>query len=332
MSHAIPTTMQALRVHDFAGLAHWRLETVDTPQPGPEELLIQVAASGISYVDLLLARGGYQVKPPLPLTPGTEFSGTVVATGAALARDWALGQAVAGTAFGGTWAQYVLVSPQAVVPLASGAELALAADLGITGATAVHALHDRARLQAGETVLVLGAAGGVGLAAVQVAKAIGARVIASASRADKRELARHMGADATLDSRSATWREDLREIAATGVDVVVDTVGGGLTEPAFRSLAWNGRHLVIGFAGGDIPNLRTNLALLKGASLMGVDIRQFPLKEPLAAVNNLKRTGDYFQRAQLRPHLAARYPFAQWSAAVTMAQDPLTLGKVVMLW
>ena len=328
----IPSQMQALRVHDFAGLDHWRLESVPTPEPAADQLLIRVTASGISFVDLLLARGGYQVKPDLPMTPGTEFSGSIVAVGSAVQGDWAIGQQVAGTAFGGTWAEYVLASPAAVAPIPASSDAALASDLGITGATAVYALEQRARVQAGETVLVLGAAGGVGLASVQVAKALGARVIASASTDAKRQLAQAMGADAVLDSRDPQWREALRVLAPKGMDVVVDTVGGAASEPAFRSLAWNGRHLVIGFAAGDIPALKTNLALLKGASLMGVDIRQFPLKEPAAAEANLRRTATLFGQHQLRPHVAARHAFADWSAAIAQAQDPNTLGKVVMHW
>ena len=327
-----PPTMQALRVHHFDGPDAWRLESVATPALAADQLLVRVLASGISFVDLLLARGGYQVKPDLPMTPGTEFCGQIAEVGAAVAGDWHRGQIVAGTAFGGTWAEYVLASPQAVVALPEYSEPALASDLGITGATAVHALEGRARVQPGETVLVLGAAGGVGLACIQVAKASGARVIASASSADKRALCARTGADATIDSRDAHWRETLRTLAPQGVDVVVDTVGGHMSELAFRSLAWNGRHLVIGFAAGEIPALKTNLALLKGASLMGVDIRQFPLKEPQAAQANLQRTGALFAQGQLRPHVAASVAFQDWRQAIALAQDPQTVGKVVMHW
>lgn len=332
MNPSRPTHMQALRVHAFDGPQHWRVEPMPVPEVAPQQLLIQVHASGISFVDLLLARGGYQVKPQLPMTPGTEFSGVIAAVGSALTDAWSIGQAVAGTTFGGSWAQYALADPQSVIAIPNASDLTLAADLGITGATAVHALHDRAQLRAGETVLVLGAAGGVGLASVQVAKAMGARVIASASSPAKRELAQHMGADVSLDSRDAHWRDALRAIAPQGIDVVVDPVGGAMSELAFRSLAWNGRHLVIGFAAGEIPKLKTNLALLKGAALIGVDIRQFPLQQPQAAIANLQRTGALFASGKLRPHVARVLPFAHWPEAIAQATAPETLGKVVMRW
>jgi NADPH2:quinone reductase len=200
----------------------------------------------------------------------------------------------------------------------------------VSYATAYHALVQRGRLEPGETVLVLGAGGAVGAASVQVAKALGARVIASASTAAKRGLAREMGADATLETGAADWRDQIKAMTdGRGVDIVVDPVGGEATEPAFRSLAWKGRHLVIGFAAG-LARLPTNLPLLKGADLVGVDMRQFAEREPALARENQLKLLELYADGALRPHIAHAFPLERFAEAMTAARDGSAAGRIVV--
>ena len=324
--------MKALQVHGFDGLHQWRLETVADPQPGPQDVVVQVEATAISYVDLLMARGGYQVKPALPVVPGTEFSGTLVACGPAVRAGLRVGQRVTGTSFGGAWAERLRVDGHAVEPLAEGSDPRPASALSVTYATALYALQRRGGLQAGETVLVLGATGGVGLAAMQVAQALGGRVVAGASGAHKVAAALTQGAHAAIDTSQPDWRDRLKQTEPRGIDVVVDPVGGALLEPAFRSLKWNGRHLVVGFADGTIPSLRANLPLLKGAALIGVDVRQFREREPEAARANLAEVVRLFGSGQLNPCVAKVVPAIDWAAAIQAASDRSTIGRVVIDW
>jgi NADPH2:quinone reductase len=323
--------MKALRVPDFEGTP-WRLEDAPTPQPAPDEVQVRVAATAISFVDLLFARGGYQVRPPLPTIPGTEFAGVVTACGASVGPRLAIGQPVTGTVFGGAWAEFACALATDVAPLPANADLHTASTLPITGATAVYALQQRGHLQPGETVLVLGATGGVGLAAVQVARALGATVIAGARGDRKRAMLTEAGAHHVVDTGAADWRAAVQAVAPQGIDVVVDPVGGPLTDTAFRTLRWGGRHLVVGFAEGAIPSLRSNLPLLKGASLVGVDIRQYREREALRAQANLDATVALFAQGALRPRVAQVLPVKDWAAAIAAAEDRGTAGRVVMDW
>lgn len=314
--------MLALRVHAFDGPAAWRLEEVPAPRPRAGEVVVRVAANAISYVDLLHARGGYQLKPALPFVPGTELAG--------FREDD--GRPVTATVFGGAWAERACVPADALAVLPEGSDLHAAAALPITGATALYALRDRGRLQPGETVLVLGAGGGVGAAAVQVAKALGARVVAAAGSAAKRQAALDAGADHAVDSTRPDWRAAVQAAAPGGVDVVLDPVGGALTDTAFRTLRWDGRHLVVGFTEGAIPVLKANLALLKGASLVGVDVRQYRERDPAGAQRLLEDTVALFARGALAPPVAAVFPVADWPAAMAAAADRGTVGRVVLAW
>jgi NADPH2:quinone reductase len=291
-----------------------------------------VAATAISFVDLLFARGGYQVKPAMPMIPGTEFAGIITACGASVGPRLQVGQRVTGTVFGGAWAEVACALDSDVAPLPDDADLNAASALPITGATALYALRERGQLQAGETVLVLGATGGVGLASVQVAKALGATVIAGTRGQERLTLLKETGADHVVDTSAPEWRATLQAIAPQGLDVVLDPVGGSLTETAFRSLRWGGRHLVVGFAEGQIPTLRANLALLKGASLVGVDIRQYREREPRRAQANLDRAVALFAQGVLRPRIAQLIPASSWPTAIASAEDSTTLGRVVMTW
>jgi NADPH2:quinone reductase len=314
-------------------LNQWHLDETPRPSPGPGQVLVRVVANAISFVDLLFARGGYQIKPPLPLVPGTEFSGVVVDCGAGVdSARLEPGRYVTGNVVGGAWAEFVCASATDVEVLPEGVDLRSASALPITSATALYALRRRANLQPGERVLVLGAGGGVGIACVQIAKALGAHVIAGEPSAGKRDLARQEGADDAVDTAQPEWRTQLEGAAPDGVDVVVDPVGGALTETAFRTLRWGGRHLMIGFAQGEIGTLRTNLPLLKGAAMVGVDVRQFREREPEAAQANLAEVVALFARGALRPRIARVHAIADWEKAIAEASDRATEGRVVLRW
>jgi len=329
----VAAEMRALQVHGFDGRHQWSLNEVPQPEPGPGQARIAVETMAASFVDLLYARGGYQLKPALPFIPGSEFCGVVDACGAGVDARLAPGTRVAGSTFGGVWAERVCADSSKLQVLHAGAVTAEAAGLVGPYSTAHYALVGRANLRAGETVFVLGAAGAVGMAAVQVAKALGAHVIAGASGERKCQAALDTGADAVVDLSRGDWRDALKAEAPGGaVDVALDPLGGGYTEPAFRSLRWGGRHLMVGFAGGSIPALRGNLALLKGASLVGVDCRQFMEREPEAAAANLAVVGALYARGALRPRVGTVYSMSQWREALAELEDRCTIGRVVLRW
>lgn len=300
------------------------------PKPlGPDQVRIALRAAGISYVDVLTAAGNYQVKPPLPFVPGSEAAGIVTEVGGEVA-GLAPGDAVVGSGWGGMFADETVLPARAVKPIPPGMDFATAAVFPVSYATAWHALVDRGQVRAGETVLVLGAGGATGYAAVQVARHLGARVIASASSEAKRALALAGGADASVEAGSEGWREAVR--AANGgapVDVVFDPVGGEATDPAFRALGWGGRHLVIGFPAG-IAALRTNLPLLKGASLVGVDIRQFGEREPARAAANRETVFALGGAGVFKPAIARTYPLERFAEAMSEAAKGITAGRIVL--
>ncbi|MET0369996.1 MAG: NADPH:quinone oxidoreductase family protein [Sphingobium sp.] len=321
---------RAVIIQQFGDPSTFSLEDREVPPPGPGKLTITIEAAGISYVDVLVAAGEYQLKPPLPFVPGSEFSGIVTAVGEGVdpAR---IGQRVLASAFGAAFAEESVVPAKLAHPIPDGMSFAEASVFRVSYATVYYALVQRGGLKPGETVLVLGAGGAVGYAAIQVAKALGAKVIGSASTETKRALATQGGADEVVDSRSASWREDVK--AANGGkpgDIVIDPVGGEATEPAFRSLAWNGRHLVIGFAGGFIPKLPINLALLKGASLIGVDVRQFGEYEPEAAAANVAALFDLYRAGKLSPPIAKTYALDDFVPAMIEARSGETAGRIVL--
>jgi NADPH2:quinone reductase len=288
-----------------------------------------VKASGISFVDVLTAAGGYQVKPPVPYIPGSECAGVVDATGDEV-RDFAVGDRVVASGWGGMFASAVNLPARTVRRMPQALSFEEAAVFPVSYATAWHALVDRGRLQAGETLLVLGAGGATGYAAVQIGKYLGARVIGSASSENKRALAAAGGADAVIDARGGDWRDQVKAAnGGQGVDVVFDPVGGEATDPAFRSLAWNGRHLVIGFPAG-IASLRTNLPLLKGASLIGVDIRQFGIFEPEKSAANRDTVFGLAAEGKLRPAIARSYALADFQAAMADAAAGKSAGRIVL--
>ncbi|MDF1734808.1 MAG: NADPH:quinone oxidoreductase family protein [Minwuia sp.] len=321
--------MKVVRGSDLESVNSYRLTDVDPPRAGPGEVTVAVAACGIGYVDVLVALGGYQVKPPLPHVPGAEVAGTVTELGPG-AEGLEVGQRVLAAVRGG-FAEQVTAPVDAVYPIPGSMDLAAAAALPVNYLTALHGLRDRGNLQPGERLLVTGAAGGVGIAAVQVGKAMGAEVVAVASTEEKRAFASDCGADHVLDSDVEGWRERLRALlGGKGPNVIFDPLCGPLFEPAFRSLAWGGRHLVVGFVGGPIPALRSNLPLMKGAGLLGVDVRQFKLFEAGKAAAHMRELIAWTAEGRLSPALGKRFPFADFAAAMEHAHKGRGCGKTIL--
>lgn len=322
--------MLALRVHDVA--QPLRLDDLPLPEPRPGEARVRVQACGISFFDLLIVRGGYQWRPPLPFVVGSEFAGVVEALGEGVGPAWAVGDRVCGSVSIGAWTQALCTPVYNLQPVAPQASIEEAAVLHMPYGTALYALRERGRLQPGETVLVLGATGSVGHAAVQVAKAMGARVIGAATGPAKCTAVRAAGADEVVDTGAGDWKTQVKALAAPGgVDVVVDPVGGEAMDAAFRTLGWGGRHLVVGFAGGQIGSLRGNLTIVKGASLVGVDLRQFREREPAAARRLAGDVAALHRDGRVSPRIAARFGLAQHAEALARAGDRQTPGRVLLL-
>jgi NADPH2:quinone reductase len=307
----------------------WK-DDLPTPQPKAGEVRVTIRASSLNFPDLLIVQNKYQFKPPLPFVPGTEFAGVVDAVGDGVTH-LKVGDAVAAFAGTGAFASEVCVDARLVMPLPEGFAFDDAAAFICTYATSHHALLDRAALRDGETVLVLGAAGGVGTAAIQIAKAAGARVIAAASSNDKLALCRDIGADATINYTTADLRESIKSLTGgKGPDVVYDPVGADLAEPVFRSIGWRGRYLVIGFAGGQIPALPLNLALLKGASVVGVFWGDFARREPQHNAAALQQLAQWYLQGKVKPVIDCRLPLRRLPDAFARMGSRQVRGKVVL--
>jgi len=321
--------MQAWLCENPIGVEALRWTELPTPEPAPGQVRIAVHAASLNFPDLLTVQAKYQVKPALPFVPGSEFAGVVEAVGDGV-KHLKPGQPVASLGVTGGFATHACVDARQVLPVPPGFDLGDAAAFAFTYGTSHHALIDRAQLKAGETVLVLGAAGGVGSAAVQIAKAAGARVIAVASSADKLEFCRRLGADALIDTSHENLRDALKAMAAAP-DVVYDPVGGELAEPAFRSIAWRGRYLVIGFAAGPIPALPWNLALLKGASIVGVFWGDFVRREPQAFQQGMAELIGWYAKGLVKPAIDARLPMAQLPEAYARMASRRVMGKLLLV-
>lgn len=309
---------------------NYSLREHDPGAPGTGQVRIRIRAAGISYVDVLTAAGNYQVKPPVPFIPGSECAGVVEAVGEDV-TGFAPGDDVVASGWGGLFAEVAVLPEKMLQHKPAGLDFAEAAVFPVSYATAWHALVDRGQLKAGETLLVIGAGGATGYAAVQVGKHLGARVIALASSEEKRALALAGGADVAIDGRAEDWRDQVKLAnGGKGVDVAFDPVGGAMTEAAFRSLGWNGRHLIVGFPAG-MTALRTNLALIKGASLIGVDIRQFGLFEAGKAEANRQTIFALAGAGGLRPAIAHSYPLTEWRAAMEAAASGESAGRIVLV-
>jgi NADPH:quinone reductase len=307
-----------------------------TPAPGAGQVLIEIKAASLNFPDLLIVQNKYQFKPPLPFVPGSEYAGTVAAVGEGVTH-LKVGQPVACLSGTGGFATHTLAPAALCMPLPPGFPMVDAAAFIMIYATSYHALIDRAQLKAGETVLVLGAAGGVGTAAIQITKAAGAKVIAAASTDEKCDLCKSLGADATINYSTHPAPTALREAikAATdgkGPDVIYDPVGADLAEPAFRSIAWRGRYLVVGFAGSPtIPNLPMNLPLLKGASLVGVFWGDFAKREPKANAAMMAELAQWYGAGKVRPVIDAAMPMNELKAAYARMGSRSVRGKLVMV-
>ncbi|MFM2066555.1 MAG: hypothetical protein RLZZ584_1464 [Pseudomonadota bacterium] len=307
-----------------------RWSELPTPAPKAGEVRIAIRCASLNFPDLLIVQGRYQVKPPLPFVPGCEFSGVVQAVGDGVTH-LQVGMRVAAFSGQGGFGTEVCVPAALVMPLPEAMNFEDAAAFICTYATTHHALVDRAALQAGETVLVLGATGGVGSAAIQVAKAAGARVIAGTSSPAKCELALQLGADAAFDYAGGQLREQLKALTGgKGPDVVYDPVGGPNAEAAFRSIAWRGRYLVIGFAHGEIPALPLNLALLKGASIVGVFWGDYARREPRANARTLAELADWYGQGRVKPHIHQVLPMAELPQAYARMSERQVHGKLVL--
>lgn len=321
--------MKAVQADALDSIDCYELRDLARPEPGPGQLLIKVAACGIGYVDALGALGGYQVKPKLPNIPGGEVAGWIEAVGEGV-TGFAKGDRVLGFARSGGFAEYTISDPTSVAKLPDRMSFAQAAGFRVNYVTALHGLRDRANLAPGERLLVIGAAGGVGMAAIQIGKILGAEVIAAASTDEKREFARAQGADHVIDTDAEGWRDRLKAICGgKGPDVVFDPVCGPLFELAFRSLVWNGRHLVVGFVGG-MPALPVNLPLMKGAALIGVDVRQFTLFEGDKEQRHLAEMMSWVGDGRLDPPVTKRFALADYREAMNFALSGKALGKTVL--
>jgi NADPH2:quinone reductase len=322
--------MKVIAAETQASLDDYAVREAITPLPAAGEILIRVAACGVSYVDALVALGRYQIKPTLPHVPGCEIAGEVAAVGEGVA-GFAVGDRVVALVAGGGFAQYALGAASRVRHLPARVSFEQAVCLPVNYLTALHGLRDRANLAPGERLLVFGAAGGVGAAAIQVGVVLGAEVIGVASTPEKRAIARDLGAVSVIDREPEGWRERLKILAPEGVDVIYDPATGALFEPAFRSLRWGGRHLVIGFASGNIPALPANLPLLKGAALMGVDSRQFLQTHGVRQASaHLDEIVAWAAAGQVIPPVGRIFDFADYREALTLALSGESLGKTIL--
>ncbi len=306
------------------------VEELPSPRPGRGEAVVSVRAASVNFPDVLIIQNKYQFKPPLPFSPGSELAGVVKELGEGVSGVRPGDRVMAFTTYG-AFAEEVKLEAARLVPIPQGMEFTSAAAFLLTYGTSDHALRDRGALQAGETLLVLGAAGGVGLAAIEIGKALGARVIACASSEDKLAVCRGHGADATIDYAREDLRERVKALTdARGPDVVYDPVGGPYTELAFRSIAWRGRLLVVGFAAGEIPKLPLNLALLKGASVVGVFWGDFARREPERFADSLRRLARWYGEGKLRPHVSQTFPLEKAAEALKLMAARQVKGKVVL--
>ncbi|PYR10438.1 MAG: NADPH:quinone oxidoreductase [Acidobacteria bacterium] len=306
------------------------VEEVPSPLPRQGEAVISVKAAGVNFPDVLIIQNKYQVKPPLPFSPGSEAAGVVKAIGDGVDHVTIGDRVMAITGYG-AFAEEIAVDAARLLPIPDGMDFTTAAAFGLTYATSDHALRDRGELKAGETLLVLGAAGGVGIAAVEIGKALGARVIACASSPTKLAVCRAHGADETIDYATEDMRERIKALTGgRGPDVIYDPVGGPYTEPALRSIAWRGRLLVVGFAAGEIPRIPLNLTLLKGCSIVGVYWGEFSRREPQRFAESIRQLARWFADGRLKPHISSTFPLERASDALELMAERKVEGKVVL--
>jgi len=322
--------MKAWVVRQWCEPEQMRFEDLPMPEPGPGQIRVKVGASALNFLDTLMIEGRYQVKPPFPFTPGIELAGTVDAVGES--SRWQVGLPVVCTLPHGGYAEYAIVPDDNAAPLPEGVDMAVAATMPVVYPTAHLCLRDAGHMKPGETVLILAAAGGVGLAAIQLAKAWGAgRVIAAAGGEDKLAICARYGADSLVDYQRGEWAQAVKAIAPEGVDIVIDMVGGEHAEQAVRLLAWRGRFIVVGFAGGTIPKLPANRLLLKSASAIGVFWGETRWREPELARQVFADLFALLAQGRIVPILTRRYPLEQAPQAMKDLAARRTTGKVVLI-
>lgn len=322
--------MKAILCKQPGGPDDLTLETIPDPQAGPGQAIVKVAAAGLNFFDTLIIAGKYQVKPPFPFSPAAEFSGLVESIGPGVSNV-KIGDRVLGYQGYGCARERIAVKAEKLVMVPDNLDFDRAAGLSITYGTTIHALKDRGKLQAGETLAVLGAAGGTGLAAIEIGKLMGARVIACASSDEKCAFAKQHGADDTINYATADLKEALKSVTGgRGVDVIYDPVGGDYAESALRAIAWKGRFLVVGFAAGTIPKLPLNLALLKGCDIVGVYWGAFTDKEPAAQAANMAQIVAWCADGKLSSHVHAVYPLAETAQALKDIAARKIMGKAIL--
>jgi NADPH2:quinone reductase len=306
------------------------VQDIPAPEPGKGEVRIRMHAAGVNFPDVLIIQNLYQFKPPLPFSPGGEAAGVVDAVGEGVTR-YKVGDKVIAMIGNGAFREQFCAAQHQVIPIVGDMPFDVAAGFTMTYGTSHHALKQRARIQPGETLLVLGAAGGVGLAAVELGKLMGAKVIAAASSDEKLALCKEYGADEVINYSTEDLKDRVKQITCgKGVDVVYDPVGDKYAEPAFRSIAWNGRYLVVGFAAGEIPKLPLNLPLIKGASIVGVFWGAFTAHEPKLHEVNMAELLKWFAEGKLKPHVSAHLPLERGAEAIRMLMDRKAKGKVIL--
>ncbi len=322
--------MKAIVCEAFGPPSNLKLQTLPSPEPGPKQIRIDVHAAGCNYPDFLIIQGLYQFKPPMPFSPGAEVAGVVSAVGEKV-TDFQVGDRVQATMIWGAFAEEVVVDAHAAIKMPDRIDFNEAAAFLLTYATSLYGLLDRGQLKAGETLLVLGAAGGVGIAAVQLGKALGARVIAAASSPEKLALCTEAGADEVIDYSQEDLKARTKELTGgQGVDVIYDPVGGPYSESALRAIAWNGRFLVIGFAAGDIPQIPLNLTLLKGCSIVGVFWGSFVARSPERHRELVQTLFDMRAKNLIRPIVSKVYPLDRAGDALADLGARRAKGKIVV--
>lgn len=322
--------MKALLCKQLGGPASLRLEEVEALVPKAGQIVVAVKAAGVNFPDTLIIQGKYQIKPELPFSPGSEVAGLVARVGPGVTGFSVGDRVVAPIGYGG-FAEEAIAEASRALPMPERMGFDEASAFLLTYGTSYHALKDRAQLAAGETVLILGAAGGVGLAAIQLAKAMGAIVLAAASTEEKRQLCLAEGADHALDYTKDDFRDQIKTLTeGRGVDVVYDPVGAETSELALRSMAWNGRFLVVGFAAGEIPRIPLNLPLLKGCAILGVFWGEFCRREPARNAENMNELFAFYEQGAIRPVICATYPLTRAIEALEFVAARGALGKVVV--
>jgi NADPH:quinone reductase-like Zn-dependent oxidoreductase len=321
--------MRAVVCREYGPPESLIVDEVPVPSPRADQVVVDVAAAAVNFPDVLMINNQYQVSVPPPFTPGTEFSGIVTAVGSGV-DAWEVGDRVFGSTMVGAFAEYAVADAGSVRRVPSGVDLESTAGFWVAHATAYHALRSVAEVKAGDKIVVLGAAGGVGLAAVEVAAVLGAEVIAAASSSEKLALCRQRGAAHTIDYEQFDLRDSIRELAPDGADVVIDPVGGGYAERALRAIRWGGRFVTVGFASGEIPRIPLNLVLLKGVVIKGLEVRTFAEHAPAQAGRDESELMELLAAGRISPYVSSTYSLDDVAVALRELADRRALGKVLV--